>query len=99
MAPGTRSHVPFAPRDRPSEGSEALVADSHRSPTVNALWGVVLAAVGVMFFLWGRTESTNVVYRLLVARARSLWGDRVHRSFDVSGVLIVIAGVAYAVAG
>ena len=66
---------------------------------MNVFWGVVLAAVGVLFFLWGRTESTNVVYRLLVARAGSLWGDRVHRSFEVSGVLIMIAGVAYAVAG
>ena len=63
------------------------------------LWGLIIAAVGALFIVWGRTRSEFVVYRLLVARSRVLWGDRVHSFYQVAGTLMIIAGAAVAVTG
>jgi hypothetical protein len=37
--------------------------------------------------------------RLLVARSRILWGDRVHGFYQVAGALLIIAGAAIALTG
>lgn len=68
---------------------------------MNIVWGLIIAAVGVLFIGWGRTKSDFVVYRLLVARSRILWGegDRVHGFYQVSGAIMVVVGVVIAVAG
>ena len=52
-----------------------------------------------MFITWGRTKSDFGLYRLLVARSRMLWGDRVHSFYQVAGALMIIAGAAIAVTG
>ena len=38
-----------------------------------------------------------LVYRLLAARSRLLWGDRVHGFYQVAGGLMIIAGVLIAI--
>jgi hypothetical protein len=58
-----------------------------------------MAAVGVLFIVWGRAQSDFVVYRLLVARSRILWGDRVHGFYQVVGVILIGVGAVIAVAG
>ena len=40
------------------------------------VWGLIIAAIGTLFIVWGRTRSEFVVYRLLVARSRILWGTK-----------------------
>ena len=66
---------------------------------MNIIWGLIIAAVGALFVVWGRTQSEFVVYQLLVARSRLLWGDRVHGFYQVAGVLMIVFGAAIAVAG
>ncbi|MEO0492809.1 MAG: hypothetical protein AAF081_05275 [Actinomycetota bacterium] len=66
---------------------------------MGVLWGLIMAAIGVLFVVWGRTESTFVVYRLLAARSRILWGDRVHGFYQVVGVILVAIGVVWAISG
>ena len=39
------------------------------SAAQSAFWGLIIAAIGVLFIAWGRTRSDFVVYRLLAARA------------------------------
>ncbi len=63
---------------------------------VNTLWGVLMAAVGVLFVSWGSTASDFVVYRVLAARSRIVWGGRVHRFYQVVGVVLVVLGVLWA---
>ena len=63
---------------------------------MDIFWGLLLAAVGATFIRWGRTQSDVGVYRLLVARSRLLWGERVHHFFQVSGGLMIVVGVAMA---
>ena len=67
---------------------------------MGVVWGVVIAAVGALFVIWGRTRSENVVYRVLVARSRLLWGDgdRVHGFYQVAGALMIVFGAIIAIA-
>ena len=66
---------------------------------MGVVWGLVTAAIGVLFVVWGRSESDFVVYRLLAARSRILWGDRVHGFYRVVGVILVVVGLVLALAG
>lgn len=64
---------------------------------MGSIWGLIIAAVGALFIVWGRSRSDFVVYRLLVARSRLLWGDRVHAFYRVCGALMIIAGAFIAI--
>ena len=66
---------------------------------MNTFWGVVLAAIGLLFIRWGRAKSDFVVYRLLVARSQLLWRDRVHEFYQVSGAAMIVFGLFFAVFG
>mgnify|MGYP006443330479 CR=1 FL=1 len=56
------------------------------------VWGVTMAALGVLLASWGTTRSDSVVYRLLVARSRILWGEQVHRFHQAAGAILVVLG-------
>jgi len=60
---------------------------------VAMLWGLLMVVVGALMFLGARTQSNFIAYRLIAARARILWGNRVHDFLQVSGALVVVAGV------
>ncbi|MGA0803457.1 MAG: hypothetical protein ACO3QU_01065 [Ilumatobacteraceae bacterium] len=64
------------------------------------VWGLLIAMVGVLFVWWGRSKSEFVVYRLLVARSRVLWGsgDRVHGFYQCAGAALVVFGAVLAIA-
>ncbi len=63
---------------------------------MNVIWGLIITMVGALFITWGRTKSDFGLYRLLVARSRILWGDRVHGFHQIAGALMIIAGAAIA---
>ena len=66
---------------------------------MHIVWGLIIAGVGALFIVWGRTKSNFGLYRLLVARSRVLWGDRVHGFYQVPGALMIVAGAAIVVTG
>jgi hypothetical protein len=59
---------------------------------MNTVWGIVMALVGAVFIGWGRTRSGFIVYRLLAARSRILWGDNVHLFYQGVGLVLVAVG-------
>ena len=63
---------------------------------MSIVWGCLIAAVGLFLFVSGTTKSEFIVYRLLVARSKILWGERVHGFYQVAGVLVVAFGVLFA---
>jgi hypothetical protein len=63
---------------------------------MNIFWGVLMAIIGLFMLVCGTVKSDFVVYRLLVARSRILWGDTVHRFFQVSGVIVAVLGILWA---
>ena len=58
-------------------------------------WGTLMAIIGLFMLVCGTVKSDFVVYRLLVARSRILWGDAVHRFFQVSGVIVAVLGILW----
>lgn len=63
---------------------------------MNMLWGFLMAAVGVFMLICGTTKSEFIIYRLMVARSKLLWGDAVHRFFQVCGLIIATLGILWA---
>ena len=63
------------------------------------VWGLIIAVIGAVFIVWGRGRSEFVVYRILVARARILWGERVHGFFWVAGAMMIVVGAVLAITG
>lgn len=65
---------------------------------MHMLWGLLMTAAGLFMLVCGTTKSQFVVYRLLVARSRILWGDgvAVHRFYQVSGLIVMVLGVLWA---
>ncbi|MCA9320230.1 MAG: hypothetical protein KDB53_05825 [Planctomycetes bacterium] len=63
---------------------------------MNVLWGIVMMAIGASLVYWGTAESEFVVYRLLVARSKLLWSERVHRFHQIVGGVLVVLGLLWA---
>lgn len=55
-----------------------------------------MSVIGLLFVSWGTTQSDNVIYRLLKARSEILWGEQVHRFFEVVGVVLMVLGMLWA---
>lgn len=65
---------------------------------MSVIWGLLMAAFGLFMLVSGTIKSDFVVYRLLVARSRIVWGegDAVHRFYQVSGLILVVFGALWA---
>lgn len=62
-------------------------------------WGTLMAAAGLFMLACGTMKSEFIIYRMLVARSRILWGkgDAVHRFYQVSGLIIIVLAVLWSV--
>ena len=61
------------------------------------VWGVLIMAAGLFLLVCGLLRSEFIIYRLMVYRAKILWGENAHRFLQVSGAIIVVLGVLWAV--
>jgi len=43
-------------------------------------------------FVCGLSKSEFIIYRLMAARSKMLWGDNVHRFYQVVGVIVALFG-------
>lgn len=63
---------------------------------MHVLWGLLMAAAGLSMLVCGTLKSEFIIYRLMVARSRLLWGDAVHRFYQASGLIVIVLGVLWA---
>lgn len=56
---------------------------------MNYLWGSLMALIGVFLLVSALRKSEFIIYKLLVARAKLIWGDNVHSFFVVVGVILM----------
>jgi len=63
---------------------------------MHVVWGIVLMVAGLLMLTWGTTRSEFVIYRILVERSKSLWGEKVHRFYQFSGLAMIAVGVLVA---
>jgi uncharacterized membrane protein len=60
--------------------------------TMHAIGGTLMAIAGLFMLACGTVKSEFIIYRMMVARSRILWGDAVHRFYQVCGLIIMILG-------
>ena len=63
---------------------------------MHILWGCLIAAVGLFMLICGSTKSEFIIYRLMAARSRILWGENVHRFYQIAGAMVIVFGVLVA---
>jgi len=63
---------------------------------MHILWGCLIAVVGLFMAICGSTKSKFVIYRLMVARSKILWGEKVHRFYQIVGTMVIIFGALVA---
>ena len=56
---------------------------------MNYLWGSLMALIGLFIFVCALRKSEFIIYKLLVARSKLLWGDNVHSFLLVVGVILM----------
>ncbi len=61
-------------------------------------WGTLMVLAGIFMLACGTMKSEFIIYRLMVARSRILWGegDAVHRFYQLIGLIITALGVLWA---
>jgi hypothetical protein len=60
------------------------------------LWGILIILAGLFLCISGSVKSNFIVYRLFVARSRIIWGDNVHRFYQVVGIIVIVFGLLVA---
>ena len=67
-----------------------------RKKMMHVLWGVLIVTAGAFMFVCGRSKSEFVLYRLMAARSRILWGENVHRFYQIAGAMVIVVGALVA---
>ena len=60
---------------------------------MDILWSMLIIIAGVLLLIGGTLKSDFIIYRLLVARSKLLWGKNVHRFYQFVGVIVIIFGI------
>ena len=63
---------------------------------MHILWGILMAAIGLFMLVCSSTKSQFIIYRLMVDRSRLLWGEAVHRFYQVIGLILITIGALWA---
>jgi len=52
-----------------------------------------MIAVGLFMLICGLIKSDFIVYRLMTARSKLLWGENVHRFYQIVGAIVIVIGI------
>jgi len=74
----------------------AFGGKNERNIRMHIFWGCLTVAIGLALFVGGHLKSEFVLYRLLVARSKLLWGRHVHRFHQVAGLMVICFGILLA---
>ena len=61
---------------------------------MNILYGIMIIIAGFLLLIGGTLKSDFIIYRLMVARSKMLWGKHVHRFYQIVGVIIILFGIS-----
>ena len=63
---------------------------------MNGMGAIAFGVIGSLFLYWGTRKSDFVLYRLLAVRSQILWGEGVHRFYQVVGLILIGLGILWA---
>ena len=64
---------------------------------MHLLWGILIVLAGLFLLVCGRLRSDFIIYRLIVARSKVLWGDNTYRFHQTAGAIVMVVGAVVAV--
>ncbi len=64
---------------------------------MNIIYGILIALVGVYILISASLRSDAIPYRWLVARSKMIWGLKAYLFHQISGCVIIIFGILFAV--
>jgi len=64
---------------------------------MNIFWGIIMIVIGALLSISGFLKSESIIYRILAAKSKILWGDNIHTFYAVIGILIAIMGLLLAI--
>ena len=60
---------------------------------MDLLWSILIIIAGVLLLIGGTLKSNFIIYRLMVARSKLLWGEKVHSFYQFAGLIVIIFGI------
>ena len=60
---------------------------------MHPLWGIPMIAIGLFMLISGLLKSDFIIYRLMTARSKLLWGENVHRFYQIVGAIVIVVGI------
>lgn len=63
---------------------------------MHIVWGIMIMAAGLFMLICGSLKSKFIIYRLMVARSKILWGENVHRFYQITGAIVIVFGALVA---
>ncbi len=70
--------------------------DTKGNAVMHILWGILIVGAGLFMAICGSLKSKFIIYRLMVARSKILWGENVHRFYQIVGAIVIVFGVLVA---
>jgi len=64
---------------------------------MHLIWGILIVLAGLFLLISSSKKSDFIVYRLIVARSKMLWGKNVYRFHQIVGAIVIVVGVLVAV--
>ncbi|MGB6873157.1 MAG: hypothetical protein WBE46_03280 [Dehalococcoidia bacterium] len=64
---------------------------------MHLIWGILIVVAGLFLLICSSKKSDFIVYRLIVARSKILWGEKVYRFHQFVGAIVIVVGVLVAV--
>jgi hypothetical protein len=59
---------------------------------MHPLWGLLFIVIGLFMLICSLLKTNFIIYRLLVARSKILWGEHVHKFYTGIGAILIILG-------
>jgi len=63
---------------------------------MHIFWGSLIMAAGLFMLVCGSLKSRFIIYRLMTARSKILWGENVHRFYQIAGAMVIVFGALVA---
>ena len=64
---------------------------------MHILWGILIIFAGLFITISATLKSNFIIYRILVARSKIVWGELVHRFYQIAGLIIIVFGILVAI--
>ena len=56
-------------------------------------FGIIMILIGLFFSISGFRKSEFIIYQVLILKSRKIWGENVHKFYQIVGLIIILVGI------